>query len=173
MIFKKFIYKKINSTNDIAIKKIKKRFSKGIIIAEEQKKGKGQYGRKWISQKGNFFISIFFRINKNIPINTITKINCSTIKGLLSKLIKKKISIKLPNDLLLNNKKICGILQETTIYNKYKYMIVGVGINLVNNPEIKNYPITNILKETGKKITILKLVEIIERNYKKKLKEFA
>ena len=173
MIFKKFIYKKINSTNDIAIKKIKKRYTKGIIIAEEQKKGKGQYGRKWISQKGNFFISIFFRINKNIPINTITKINCSTIKDLLSKLIKKKISIKLPNDLLLNNKKICGILQETTIYNKYKYMIVGVGINLVNNPEIKNYPITNILKETGKKIPILKLIEIIERNYKKKLKEFA
>ena len=173
MIFKKFIYKKINSTNDIAIKKIKKKFTKGIIIAEEQKKGKGQYGRKWISQKGNFFISIFFRINKNIPINTITKINCSTIKRLLSKLIKKKISIKLPNDLLLNNKKICGILQETTIYNKYKYMIVGVGINLVKNPEIKNYPITNILKETGKKIPILKLVEIIERNYKKKLKEFA
>ena len=55
MIFKKFIYKKINSTNGIAIKKIKKRFIKGIIIAEEQKKGKGQYGRKWISQKGNFF----------------------------------------------------------------------------------------------------------------------
>ena len=173
MIFKKFIYKKINSTNDIAIKKIKKRFIKGIIIAEEQKKGKGQYGRKWISQKGNFFISIFFRINNNIPINTITKINCSIIKDLLSKLIKKKISIKLPNDLLLNNKKICGILQETTIYNKYKYMIVGVGINLVKNPEIKNYPITNILKETGKKIPILKLAEIIERNYKKKLKEFA
>ena len=93
MIFKKFIYKKINSTNDIAIKKIKKKFIKGIIIAEEQKKGKGQYGRKWISQKGNFFISIFFRINNNIPINTITKINCLIIKGLLSKLIKKKYQL--------------------------------------------------------------------------------
>ena len=173
MIFKKFIYKKINSTNDMAIKKIKKKFIKGIIIAEEQKKGKGQYGRKWISQKGNFFISIFFRINNNITINNITKLNCLIIKGLLSKLIKKKISIKLPNDLLLNNKKICGILQETTIFNKYKYIIVGVGINLVKNPKIKNYPTTNILKETGKKIPILKLVEIIEINYKKKLKEFA
>ena len=105
--------------------------------------------------------------------NKITKFNCLIIKGLLSKLIKKKISIKLPNDLLLNNKKICGILQETTFFNKYKYLIVGVGINLVKNPKIKNYPITNILKETGKKITILKLVEIIVKNYKKKLKEFA
>ena len=79
----------------------------------------------------------------------------------------------MPNDLLLNNKKICGILQETTIFNKYKYIIVGIGINLVKNPKIKNYPTTNILKETGKKIPILKLVEIIEINYKKKLKEFA
>ena len=67
MIFKKFNYKKINSTNEIAIKKIKKKFIKGIVVAEEQKKGKGQYGRKWISQKGNLFISIFFRINNNIP----------------------------------------------------------------------------------------------------------
>ena len=173
MIFNKFIYKKINSTNDIAIKKIKKKFINGIIISEEQKKGKGQYGRKWISQRGNLFISIFFRINSNLSINKITKTNCLIIKGLLSKLIKKKISIKQPNDLLLNNKKICGILQETTFFNKYKYIIIGVGINLVKNPKIKNYPITNILKETGKKIPILKLVEIIEKNYKKKLKQFA
>jgi len=173
MIFKKFIYKKINSTNDIAIKKIKKKFINGIIIAEEQKNGRGQYGRKWISQKGNLFISIFFRINNNISINKITKFNCLIIKSLLSKLIKKKLSIKLPNDLLLNNKKICGILQETTFFNRYKYIIVGVGMNLVKNPKIKNYPTTNILKETGKKITILKLVKIIENNYKKKLKEFA
>ena len=74
---------------------------------------------------------------------------------------------------MLNKKKICGILQETTFFNKHKYLIVGIGINLVKNPNIINYPITNILKETGKKIPILKLVEIIERNYKKKLKEFA
>ena len=46
-------------------------------------------------------------------------------------------------------------------------------MNLVKNPKIKNYPTTNILKETGKKITILKLVEMIEKIYKKKLKEFA
>ena len=50
MFFKKFFYKKINSTNDIAIKKIKQNFKAGIIITSEQKKGRGQHGRRWISR---------------------------------------------------------------------------------------------------------------------------
>ena len=49
MNFKKFFYKKVNSTNDLAIKKIKTGFTKGIIIADFQKKGRGQYGKKCLS----------------------------------------------------------------------------------------------------------------------------
>ena len=62
MNFKKFYYKKVMSTNDIAIKKIKNGLKKGIIVSELQKKGRGQYGKKWVSLKGNLFISIFFEI---------------------------------------------------------------------------------------------------------------
>ena len=64
MIYKIFSYKKVNSTNDIAIKKIKKGFSRGLVQAEIQKRGRGQHGKKWISCNGNLFISIFFKINK-------------------------------------------------------------------------------------------------------------
>ena len=53
MKFKKFFYKKVNSTNDIALKKIKSGYKKGIIISEYQNKGRGQFGKKWISLKGN------------------------------------------------------------------------------------------------------------------------
>ena len=53
MIFKKFFYKKVNSTNDLAIKKIKSGISQGIIVADYQKKGRGQHGKKWLSFKGN------------------------------------------------------------------------------------------------------------------------
>ena len=51
MKFKKFFYKKVNSTNDLAIKKIKSGITQGIIVANYQKKG--QHGKKWLSFKGN------------------------------------------------------------------------------------------------------------------------
>ena len=56
--------KKIKSTNDQATRMIKKGIEKGIIIADLQTKGRGQYGKKWISQKGNLFMSVFYKINK-------------------------------------------------------------------------------------------------------------
>jgi len=173
MFFKKFFYKKINSTNDTAIKKIKQNIKAGIIITIEQKKGRGQHGKKWISKKGNFLGSIFFEINKKTSLKKITKINCHIIKKILVDEIRRKITIKLPNDLFLNKKKICGILQETIFYDNNKYVIIGIGINLVKNPLIKNYQITNILTETGLKIPILKLVKLIEKKYKNKIKQFA
>ena len=173
MKFKKFFYKKVNSTNDLAARKIKFGFTKGIIISEYQKRGRGQFGKKWISFKGNLFMSIFFKIKKNIPIKKLTVINCEIIKKILFKYFKKKITIKYPNDLLINKKKFCGILQEITFNNEFKFMIVGIGMNLIKNPKIKNYPTTNILIETGIKIKKLKLIKTIESNYSSKLKLFA
>ena len=173
MNFKKFFYKKVNSTNDLAIKKIKTGISQGIIVADYQKKGRGQHGKKWLSFKGNLFITIFFKIKDNINIKKITILNCKIIKKILFKYIKKKIFIKPPNDLLVNKKKICGILQEIKFNNKSKFIIIGVGINLIKSPKIKNYPTTNILKETGFKVKKYDLIKNIEKNYIKNLKLFA
>ena len=173
MIFKKFFYKKVNSTNDLAIKKIKTGITQGIIIADYQKKGRGQHGKKWLSFKGNLFITIFFKIKENINIKKITILNCKIIKKVLFQFIKKTIVIKPPNDLFINKKKICGILQEIKFNNKSKYIVIGIGINLIKNPEIKNYPTTNIFKETGFKVKKYDLIRNIEKNYIKNLKLFA
>ena len=173
MSFKKFFYKKVNSTNDLAIKKIKVGITKGIIIADYQKKGRGQHGKKWLSLKGNIFMTIFFKIKENINIKKITILNCKIIKKVLFQYIKKTITIKPPNDLLVDKKKICGILQEIKYNKKNKFIIIGIGINLIKNPIIKNYPTTNILKETGFKVKRLNLIKKIEKNYIKNLKLFA
>jgi BirA family biotin operon repressor/biotin-[acetyl-CoA-carboxylase] ligase len=92
MKLKKFNFKKVNSTNDLAIRIIKNSKNKsGIVIAEIQKKGRGRYGKKWISYKGNLFVSIFFTIDKiNLTLGQITKINCLLIKKILSFYYKKK-----------------------------------------------------------------------------------
>ncbi len=173
MSFKKFSYKNVNNTNDLAIKKIKTGITQGIIVADYQKKGRGQYGKKWISFKGNLFMTIFFKIKENINIKKTTILNCKIIKKSLIQYIKKKITIKSPNDLLLNKKKICGILQEVKYSNEAKFIVIGIGINLIKNPTIKNYPTTNIFEETGLKVKKYNLIKNIEKNYIKNLKLFA
>ena len=169
MKLKKHKYKIVNSTNDLAIQIIKNTKNKsGIVIANKQKKGRGQYGKKWSSLKGNLFVSIFFPINEiKISFRDLTKLNCMLVKKLLSNFYKKEITIKSPNDLLINNMKISGILQETILKSSTKFIIVGIGINLIKSPILQDYPTTNLLDLTGVKVTpdnaILKLKKIYEK----------
>ena len=168
MKLKQFIYKKVNSTNDSAIRIIKNSNNDaGIVIADSQKKGRGRYGKKWISYKGNLFVTIFFNLKRNkISLKKMTYINCSLVKKLLSLYYKKKIIIKHPNDLLVDKKKISGILQEIVKKDEHKFLLIGIGINLVKNPNFGNYPSTNleniIKKKINKKQMILRLKKIYE-----------
>ena len=154
MKFKIFRFKKVNSTNNTAIRIIKNTNLKyGMIISKTQTKGRGQYGKKWVSYKGNLFVSFFFTFeNLKVSLKKISKINCQLVKKLLSIYYQKKIIFKEPNDLLINKKKICGILQETLIKFNKKYLVVGIGINLIKNPNLKNYPTTSLYKLTNKKV---------------------
>ena len=175
MKLKKFKFKVVNSTNDIAIKLIRNTNNKfGIIIADKQKKGRGQHGKKWISNKGNLFVSIFFSLEKiNMSLQQLTKVNCFLIKKILSRHYKKKISIKSPNDLLVNKKKICGILQETLKKTNTTYFITGVGINLIKSPNIKNYPTTNLLELTKIKVSKKKITAELKSIYEEFIDQFS
>ncbi|MDB4157329.1 biotin--[acetyl-CoA-carboxylase] ligase [Candidatus Pelagibacter sp.] len=168
MKLKKFNFKTVNSTNDLAIQIIKNTNNKsGIVIAEKQKKGRGQYGKRWTSFKGNLFVSIFFKVNiVQLSLKNLTKVNCFLVKKVLSNFYKDKIIIKKPNDLLIKNMKISGILQEILFKSGDTFIIVGIGINLIKSPNIKNYLTTNLFDLTGVKISpnnvTLKLIKIYE-----------
>tara|TARA_Y100000591_G_scaffold145244_1_gene124730 strand:+ start:109 stop:642 length:534 start_codon:yes stop_codon:yes gene_type:complete len=170
MKFRILRFKKLKSTNDTAIRIIRNSNLKyGMIIAETQSKGRGQYGRKWISLKGNLFVSFFFSLDGiNLTIAQITKLNCLFVKKLISKYYKKKIVYKKPNDLLIKGKKICGILQERVNKFNNKFLVVGIGLNLIKNPLISNYPTINlndlINKKISKKKIIMELKIIFEKN---------
>ncbi len=171
MKFKIFSFNQLKSTNDTAISIIKKlNVEYGMIIAEIQKNGRGQYGKKWISYKGNLFVSFFYKLeNLKVSINQLTKINCLLVKKLLSKYYKKRIFFKKPNDLLINKKKISGILQETLIKLDKQYLIVGIGINLIKSPYIKNYPTTDLKKLVGKKIEKKKMQNELKKIFEQKI----
>ena len=168
MKLKKFNFKNVNSTNDLAIKIIKSTNNKsGIVITEKQKRGRGQHGKKWTSFKGNLFISVFFQINKvQLSLKDLTKVNCLLVKKLLSNFYNGKITIKKPNDLLIKKMKISGILQEILTKSGKKFIVIGVGINLIKSPTIKDYLTTNLFDLTGIKISpnnaALKLKKIYE-----------
>ncbi len=170
MSLKNYKYKNVNSTNDLAIKKIKKGFLKGIVIADKQKKGRGRRGTKWISMRGNLFMTVFFQIKKKIAIEKITIKNCSIIKEVLKKYIREKIKVKTPNDLTINGKKISGILQEIIEKDSKKFLIVGIGINIINSPKISNYPTTSLSEYTSKVISKTVVQKEIKKLYEKNLK---
>ena len=171
MKFKTFRFNKVKSTNDTAIRIIRNsNIDYGMVIANEQKKGRGQYGKKWISYNGNIFISFFYKLDHlKVSLKQITKINCLLVKKLLSIYYKKRIILKKPNDLLINKKKICGILQEKICKLQKTYLIVGIGINLIKNPNLKGIPTTNLNKLLNKRLSKIKIEKKIKKIFEIKL----
>ena len=170
MILKKFKYKKVSSTNKVAITKIKQGYRKGIIISDVQTNGKGQYGKKWVSSKGNLFLSVFYIINKKIKISSLIKSNLRIIKKILSRYIKSNIKIKSPNDIMINKKKICGILNEILFYDNLKFIVIGIGINISNSPKLRDYPTTFLNENAKKKISKIEIFNQITKAFELKIK---
>ena len=174
MKLKQFNFKKVQSTNQTSIRVINNSNCKfGLIVSETQSNGRGQYGRKWISYKGNIFMSIFYKLNKiNLSFSSLTKKNCLLVKRVISKYYKKNITFKSPNDLLINKKKICGILQEKIEKSDEKYLIVGIGINLIKSPNLSNYSTTNLFSVINKKINKKKIEKELKISFEKFLSKY-
>lgn len=129
----------IESTNNFA-KLIAQEADEGtIVIAETQKKGRGRLGRNWQSPKGTINISIILK--PNISLDNAARI--TLITGLaVTNVIRSyglDARIKWPNDILINNKKICGILTEVNAeMEKIQFVIIGIGINA--NVDLNDFP---------------------------------
>tara|TARA_B100001123_G_C15277137_1_gene1012599 strand:- start:269 stop:853 length:585 start_codon:yes stop_codon:yes gene_type:complete len=171
MKFKIFKFKSVKSTNDEAINLIKfKKKETGYVYANVQTHGRGTHGKKWISSKGNLFGSIFFPLKNNYPpFNEFSIINPVIVSDVIKNFCKKEnINLKFPNDILVNGKKICGILQEIITLNSKKFLIIGIGLNIVSNPKIKDkYQATNILSQTKKKPKIKEIINLIIFSYER------
>jgi BirA family biotin operon repressor/biotin-[acetyl-CoA-carboxylase] ligase len=167
-------FKSVKSTNDKAIQLIQSgKITSGFISADLQTKGRGTMGKKWISKKGNIFISIFFKINfTKIKIENFLIINAKIIKKILKNYTKKKITIKKPNDLLIENKKLCGILQEVIEFKNDKFLITGFGINTSISPLDKEFISTCLQEHTKIIIKNLNIIKNIKNTYEKIINEF-
>ena len=162
-------FKRVKSTNEKAIKFIQKlRRTSGLITSDVQTKGRGTMGKKWISKKGNLFLSIFFDMTKKkVDFKKFAVLNAYLIKSILVKKLSNKIKIKWPNDLLFNGKKICGILQEIVVNKGKKYLIIGIGINTNLDPHNSSFSSTSLKQITNKNIDNKKLFIMIKTKYEK------
>ena len=171
MEFEIFKFESVASTNDVAMNLIKeKKKDTGCIYADIQTKGRGTKGKEWISEAGNLFGSIFFPLKSNYPsFNEFSVINPVIISDVIKKFCEyKKISFKRPNDVFIEGKKICGILQEVITSNSKKFLIIGIGINIISNPNIKtNYQATNIFSETKTRPTTEEIIGLLIDSYEK------
>lgn len=127
-----------------------------VVVAENQTNGKGTNGRVWFSEyKENILMTmIFYPQNSISELQKITYLIAEMIKAAIQDLYNIPLEIKLPNDLLLNGKKICGILTESSIQNdKVNYLLIGIGFNVnqINFPyEIVDMA-TSLKKENKEK----------------------
>ena len=167
MILKLIKFNCVKSTNDEAIKIIKsKKNSKGIVVSNFQTKGRGTMGKKWISYKGNFFASIFFELKKSMPnFKEFSLINPLIVKKILKEYSSQQVKIKWPNDLLIRNRKVCGILQELIQFEKKFFLIIGIGINTVSSPKTKSFRGTSILESSNKLVDNSMILKSLKKNY--------
>jgi BirA family transcriptional regulator, biotin operon repressor / biotin---[acetyl-CoA-carboxylase] ligase len=148
IIGKEIIYlKQTTSANDILKKLIKKNIEQGtVVITDYQTKGRGRHGNSWEAElETAILLSIlFYPKTKKIDYNQkLVDLSAECIKEIIEKLVvDKKVWIKHPNDVYVEDKKISGILVESsTKASKIEYAVLGIGININNkefSDEVKN-----------------------------------
>lgn len=129
-------YKRIPSTQQLAISFAETNISNEngtVILADEQYNGKGRGNKKWISPKGGLWMSLIIKpqieFNK---INILSLIAAISVCEIINEMFNLETRIKWPNDIVIDNKKIAGIIIDSSINNSnIDYIVIGIGINIV------------------------------------------
>jgi len=122
------------STNAVALSSIGQRQSGSIILAETQKEGRGRLSRSWSSPPGGIWMSLVLR--PNIPLSQVYRINMAASVSICRAICQLGLEagIKWPNDILIREQKVCGILTELGAQlDRLDYAVVGVGLNANND----------------------------------------
>lgn len=137
------IFSTLPSTNQTLWQLIDSGVSPGtIVIANQQTAGRGQWGKNWISNIGGLYMSVAFAQGcrytraSNISISQTSQLTLSTVWGIASSLQHYGVPVKIkwPNDLILENRKLGGILIETRVKKeKVTWAVIGIGINWTNS----------------------------------------
>ena len=138
-------YDTVTSTNDLAREEL---FHGRVIVADFQTAGRGQRGNIWQAEKASSILAtVVFEMSKGENL-TSEKLSLGTAQAIVEELknIGLEPTIKKPNDILINGKKICGILIEVV----NGFAIIGFGINISGYPE--SLPATSVENELNENV---------------------
>ena len=146
----------IDSTNLEAMRQARAGAPEGLcIVAREQTHGRGRQGRRWLSTKdAGLIITILLRPQGEMSTwPLITLMSALAVADMLRDVCGLPVDIKWPNDLVVNQRKLCGILCETVDTDAGYAVVVGIGINLYDGsfPEELSGTATSVEQETGNK----------------------
>lgn len=173
--FKKYRFKQIDSTNSAAFRHAQRGAPSGsVFIADFQTKGRGKWGRKWISPSGkNLLFSILLRPHfKASKAPGLTQLACRSVAKVLEKNFKLTPHFKRPNDVLVRGKKICGVLVECKgrPSGDIESLVIGIGLNVNSRREELIAGATSLREETRRRQPRTALLEKILKQLRKDLK---
>ena len=149
------LFKSTASTNDIAWEYAGNALHHGLcVLAESQSKGRGRRGRRWYSNPGQSILASVLLLNQPIPAERLTLTAAVAAAEAIQTFCKLPCQIKWPNDILVDGKKLAGILVEKKTAQKRHHFVIGIGINCDQPAEFfdahdLHLPATSILIETG------------------------
>ncbi|MEM1982755.1 MAG: biotin--[acetyl-CoA-carboxylase] ligase [Sulfolobales archaeon] len=174
MEFKIFRIKECTSTQDIAKELAESGSVEGtVVVADRMTSGRGRLNRLWVADEGGLWFTIILRPNFITNIQLITLIaGLSVVRG-IKKMYDVPLELKWPNDVLLQGKKICGILTEASVTNNsINHLLLGVGIN-VNNELYRDlkFVATSLKNYLGFEVPINELLTTILKEFEELYRE--
>lgn len=170
------LFPRVASTNTLAMDMASNGAPEGTVVAAEtQTGGKGRLGRKWISPKGNLYLSVILR--PEVPLHKaplVTLMGAAAVAASIRKQCGLEAGIKWPNDILVSGKKVAGLLTEMSAeQDRIRHIVLGIGVDV--NMDMDTLPhdvrgqTTSLATETGAKIdrTMLlrQLLRELDRRY--------
>ena len=158
-------YPKLTSTNDVAKREAQQGAIEGtVVVADEQTAGRGRIKRLWLSPRGSLALSVVLYPSLSclpslIMVASLAVVHC------IEKITGLKAQIKWPNDVLINDKKICGILIESEVRGRQVDLaVIGIGINVNLNPS--DFPeisptATSLSHELGRDVSRLDILRCL------------
>ena len=169
-----YVYNEVSSTNTLAKFLAMNDVENGsVVISEKQTNARGRSGKAWESPIGGVWLSVI--LHPHVDYSKLPLITLATgvaVAKALERIGVKDAEIKWPNDIMIHDKKVCGILTEAvTQFNTIENIIIGVGIDV--NMDITNFPdelqagTTTIADELGEKADENTLIRVFLEEFEK------
>lgn len=162
-------FDEVDSTNDVAMERGARGLAEGLVVLSEgQSRGKGRMGRTWMSPKNvNLYISILLRPDISPQYSPVmTMMSAISTARAITEVTGLETTIKWPNDILIDRKKVSGILTEMNAeQERINYVVIGIGINVnmkkKDFPEGLRVPATSLAECLGKRVDRMNLLSVL------------